>query len=81
MGATQNGADIGIGRGQDHLRDVGTATIAMNPGTSTVVTFTVLAPSGGDSSVDVTPGLMLTPGVEPWVVSVESYQPCSPVEN
>jgi len=81
VGATQNGEDIGIGRGQDHLREVGTATIAMNPGTSTVVTFTVLSPSGGDPSAEVTPGLMLTPGVKPWEVSVEPYQPCSPVQN
>jgi len=81
IGATQDGEDIGIGRGQDHLREVGTATISMDPGTSTVVTFTVLAPSGGDPSAEVTPGLMLTPGVKPWVVSVDPYQPCSPVQN
>ncbi|HEY5116948.1 MAG TPA: DUF4012 domain-containing protein, partial [Nakamurella sp.] len=81
VGATRDGHDIGIGRGQDHLREVGTATIAMNPGTSTVVTFTVLSPSGGDPSASVTPGLMLTPGVKPWEVSVEPYQPCSPVQN
>ena len=81
VGATRDGQDIGIGRGQDHLREVGTATIAMNPGTSTVVTFTVLSPSGGDPSASVTPGLMLTPGVKPWEVSVEPYQPCSPVQN
>ncbi|HYN71335.1 MAG TPA: DUF4012 domain-containing protein, partial [Nakamurella sp.] len=81
VGATRDGVDIGIGRGQDHLREVGTATIAMNPGTSTVVTFTVLAPAGGDPSAEVTPGLMLTPGVKPWEVSVDPYQPCSPVQN
>ena len=81
VGATRDGHDIGIGRGQDHLREVGTATIAMNPGTSTVVTFTVLSPSGGDPSASVTPGLMLTPGVKPWEVSVEPYQPCSSVQN
>lgn len=81
VGATQDGEDVGIGRGQDHLREVGTATIAMSPGTSTVVTFTVLSPSGGDPSAEVTPGLMLTPGVKPWEVSVEPYQPCSPVQN
>jgi len=81
VGATRDGHDIGIGRGQDHLREVGTATIAMNPGSSTVVTFTVLSPSGGDPSASVTPGLMLTPGVKPWEVSVEPYQPCSPVQN
>jgi hypothetical protein len=81
VGATQDGEDIGISRGQDHLREVGTATIAMNPGSSTVVTFTVLAPSGGDPSAEVTPGLMLTPGVRPWEVSVDPYQPCSPVQN
>src|SRR5664279_257448 len=81
VGATQDGEDSGIGRGQDHLREVGTATIAMNPGTSTVVTFSVLAPSGGDPSAEVTPGLMLTPGVRPWEVSVDPYQPCSPVQN
>ena len=81
VGATRDGQDIGIGRGQDHLREVGTATIAMNPGSSTVVTFTVLSPSGGDPSASVTPGLMLTPGVKPWEVSVEPYQPCSPVQN
>ena len=81
VGATQDGEGIGIGRGQDHLREVGTATIAMDPGTSTVVTFTVLAASGGDPSAEVTPGLMLTPGVTPWVVSVDPYQPCSTVQN
>ena len=53
----------------------------MKPGSSTVVTFTVLAPSGGDPSAEVTPGLMLTPGVRPWEVSVDPYQPCSPVQN
>ncbi len=81
IGATRDGADIGIGRGQDHLREVGTATIAMNPGTSTLVTFTVLAPSGGDPSSEVTPRLVLTPGVQPWAVSVDPYQPCSAVQH
>ena len=81
VGATRDGEDIGIGRGQDHLREVGTATIAMNPGTSTLVTFTVLAPSGGDPSSEVTPRLVLTPGVQPWAVSVDPYQPCSAVQH
>jgi hypothetical protein len=76
-GATRDGAVIGIGLGEDHSRAVGTVTVEQSPGESTELVFTVLAPAlGDDTSAVITPELILTPGVKPWVTSVASYGPC-----
>ena len=75
-GAERDGTTIGLGRGQDHSREVGTATVEMLPGTTTEVTFTVLGPAGGGTAADVEPTLILTPGVKPWTTSVDEYRVC-----
>ena len=77
--ATRDGAALPIGRGQDHDREVGTATIELLPGDSTELTFTVVGPAGSVGGPgDVPPSLILTPGVNPWVTSVEDFQGCTP---
>ena len=78
VGAQRDGVGAGIGRGEDLGRSVGTMTIALNPGESTRVTFTVVAPGGADPAGQITPGLILTPMVTAWATSVDAYNGCSP---
>ncbi len=79
VGATRDGEAIDIGRGQDSLREVGTTTVVLEPGSTTELTFTVLGaavPSGGPA--DVPPALEVTPGVNPVDASVGDYRTCTP---
>ena len=74
-GAARDGAPISMSRGEDLSREVGWATVELAPGGSTELTFTVLGPVDGGGA-EVRPELMLTPGVAPWVTSVEAYADC-----
>ncbi len=74
--ATRDGAPSPMARGEDHSREVGTTTVTMTPGTSTVVVFTVLGPAGGAAAHDVAPRLIMTPGVSTWSGSVDPYRVC-----
>ncbi|HEY4992576.1 MAG TPA: DUF4012 domain-containing protein, partial [Nakamurella sp.] len=77
-GAEQDGNGIGIGRGEDHSRDVGTATVALSPGSSTELVFTIVGPPGTTGTpADVPPALVVTPGVNPTATSVEGYRDCN----
>ncbi len=70
------------GQAEDHSRAVATTSVVMTPGSSTEMTFTVLGPGNVDGIPDdITPELMLTPGVEPWVTSVDSYRDCRVTAN
>ena len=75
-GATRDGAPVGIGWGEDHSRTVGTVTVEMSPGDSTELEYIVLVPERAADTA--TPELSLTPGVTPWVTSVQPYELCSP---
>jgi hypothetical protein len=73
----RDGAPVAIDRGEDHSREVGSVTVELLPGASTQLTFTVLAPPNVDGVTnDVAPNLVLTPGVTPWVSSVDRYREC-----
>ena len=77
ISAERDGAPLGIARGEDHSREVGTATIELLPQTSTEIVFIMVGPAGEIGGPnDVPPTLVLTPGVNPWVTSVADYQPC-----
>lgn len=75
--ATQDGVSIGLGRGVDQSREVGSAAVRLEPKSDTEVVFTVLGPAGGPAGAEITPVLELTPGVHPWVTSVDPYTSCS----
>ncbi len=78
ISAQRDGQPLGIARGEDHSREVGTATIELLPQTSTEIVFTVVGPAGEIGGPnDVPPTLILTPGVNPWVTSVVDYQDCA----
>ncbi len=54
-----------------------TTSVVMAPGSTTELTFNLLGPGNVDGIPDdITPELMLTPGIEPWLTSVESYRDC-----
>lgn len=75
--AQRDGTSVGIARGEDQSREVGTVTVKMAPGTTTELAFDVIGPAesaGGPS--DLEPQLALTPGVAPWVTSVEPIPTC-----
>ena len=78
VGATAaDGAALVVGKGEDHARQVGQTTVEVSPGTSTELTFTVFtAPDGDGMTGDVQPTLQVTPGVTPWVTSVDTYREC-----
>lgn len=78
LSAERDGVPLGIARGEDHSREVGTATIELLPQTSTEIDFTMVGPAGEIGGPnDVPPALILTPGVNPWVTSVADYQTCA----
>lgn len=75
--AERDGTSVGIARGEDLSREVGTVTVEMAPGTTTELAFNVIGPAetaGGPN--DLVPRLALTPGVAPWVTSVEPIPTC-----
>ncbi len=77
VGATQDGKDIAIGRGEDLSREVGTSTVLLKPGASTELVFTVLGAAGlSGAAADVPPTLEVTPGVQPVEQSVGEYRTC-----
>jgi hypothetical protein len=77
ISAERDGVPLAIARGEDHSREVGTATIELLPQTSTEIVFTLVGPAGEIGGPnDVPPSLILTPGVNPWVTSVADYQTC-----
>ena len=79
VGAQRGGDVVNILHGEDHGREVGTMTVETTPGTSTEVVFIVLGPAGTvGTAADVPPSLVLTPGVNPWVTSVDPYRNCGP---
>ncbi len=63
--------------GEDHGRQVGTSTIEMLPGETTEIIYTVLGPANVGQPGDVPPTLVVTPGVNPTVTSVDPYQTCA----
>ncbi len=82
ISAERDGAPMPIARGEDHSREVGTATIELQPQTSTQIVFTLVGPAGEIGGPnDVPPTLTLTPGVNPWVTSVADYQACAAPES
>ena len=76
-GAQRDGKAIGMQKGTDGGRPVGAVTVEMSPGTSTELVFTVLP--GPSTAVDgvAVPGLVLTPGVNPWRTSVDRFRACT----
>jgi hypothetical protein len=73
----RDGVPIATARGEDHSREVGWTTVDLVPAATTELTFTVLGPANADGIADdVQPNLVLTPGVTPWVSSVDKYRDC-----
>ena len=82
VGAERDNSALAFGQGHDHSRTVATTTVVMSPGTSTELVFTILGPGNVDGIPDdITPELMLTPGIEPWVTTVDSYRDCRVTTN
>jgi hypothetical protein len=80
--AQVGGEQVSVERGEDHGREVGAVPVEMTPGTSAEVVFTVLGPAGViGSPADVPTALVLTPGVNPWVTSVDAYRHCGAGAN
>ena len=77
ISATKGGAVKGIARGEEGAREVGSVGVELEPGQSTELVFKVSAPAPANGTVDVTPTLTLTPGVNPWKTSVGEFQSCS----
>ncbi len=77
VGAQRDGEPVGLERGEDHSREVGTLTVVLSPDSTTEFVITVLGPVGAtDDAQEVVPSLVLTPGVTPWTTSVEPYRVC-----
>lgn len=74
---SRDGVPIGAAAAIDLSRQLAIATVDLTPGASTDLTFTVLtAPGRGDQLSPIRPELVLTPGVKPWVTSVDKYDAC-----
>ncbi len=72
--AVIDGVVTGIPLGKEGALEVGTVTSVVRPGATTVIKFNVLSPATGPGRI--TPDLVVTPGVNPWVESVGPYEPC-----
>jgi hypothetical protein len=77
--AERNGTALAVRFGEDHGRQVAASTLVMLPGDTTETVFTVLGPANVGEAGDVPPSLVLTPGVNPWVTSVDGYRTCGAV--
>jgi hypothetical protein len=78
-GAQHDGTPMALRFGEDHDRQVGTSTIKMLPGETTEMVYTVLGPANVGQPGDVPPTLVVTPGVNPTVTSVDPYRTCAVV--
>ena len=78
-GAQHDGTQMALRFGEDHDRQVGTSTIKMLPGETTEIVYTVLGPANLGQPGDVPPTLVVTPGVNPTVTSVDPYRTCAVV--
>src|SRR5664280_3654482 len=59
--AQREGVSVGIARGEDQSREVGTVTVEMGPGTTTELTFGVIGPAVSMAAPgDLVPQLALT---------------------
>ncbi len=66
----------GFQLGTEGALEVGTVTVVIEPGGVGEVDFSVLGPPPLGAAADIVPTLVLTPGVNPWVESVDPYRPC-----
>lgn len=76
LGAAQDGRSIGYTAGSTQGRPVATVAVTALPGESKTFDVTVLAPAGFPAA-EVTPQLLLTPGVQPWATTVTPYRSCT----
>ena len=75
--ATRDGVLTGTAMANDLSRNIAIVSVDLAAGASTELVFTVLTPPGpGGHDGVVQPELVLTPGVTPWVQSVDSYDVC-----
>jgi hypothetical protein len=76
--ASRDGVLTGTATANDLSRNIAIVSVDLSAGASTELVFSVLTPPGpsGHDGV-VQPELVLTPGVTPWVQSVDSYDVCS----
>ncbi len=81
INAMVDGVATGFQPGKEGALDVATVTVVIAPGGVGEVEFYVLGPPPLGTEADVTPALALTPGVNPWVESADSFRPCMPGEN
>ncbi len=72
--AVIDGVVTGIPIGREGVLEVGTVTSVLAPGATTELVFTMLGPAAGQAAL--TPEMVLTPGVNPWIQSVAAYEPC-----
>ncbi len=77
VGVSRDGAVKGIAIGQEQSHETGMLTVSLDPGQSTDLIFRVAAPPSEGETADVTATIAATPGVNPWVTSVEPYPACS----
>jgi hypothetical protein len=78
-GAQRDGTQMALRFGEDHGRQVGASTLDMLPGDTTEIVYTVLGPANLGQPGDVPPTLVVTPGVNPTVTSVDPYRTCAVV--
>jgi cytoskeletal protein RodZ len=76
-GAQHDSTQMALRFGEDHDRQVGTSTIRMLPGETTEIVYTMLGPANVGQPGDVPPTLVVTPGVNPTVTSVDAYRTCA----
>ena len=78
--AVVDGVVTGLSVGLDGGTEVGIVASDLKPGGTSEIVFSVLIPATAVSPVD--PELVVTPGVNPWAVSDEPYEPCrAPASN
>lgn len=78
LDAVQDDAPMPMARGGDFGREAGTVTVRQAPGDRAQFTFRILdAPRAAGGVVPVEPGLVVTPGVQPWDLTVPAYASCT----
>jgi len=71
-----DGTSVAFGQGVEQRRAVGVLTVDLAPGQTRELVVQILTQKYVESTIELSPTLRITPGVNPWAIAVEATQNC-----